>query len=829
MNNSRPGRFVGRMATGLLATAFISAVAHGQVVREIKDIATEDFSSVAIDRAGGVIYAVSTSNQYGTNPGHRPEIFRWDAATGAGEQLTSFDEGVVFASVSDDGQWVAFVSNGDLTGANHDESAEVFVMHADGSGLAQLTNDVSLAGGGARTVSISGSGNRVAFTSDVDPLGTNPGRTLHLFVVDRDGTNLVQLADSQSRDTPRYPVPAISDDGNRIAFLRIVDTNPALEVFSVPADGSSAAAIVATGASNLGSIALSGNGQTIVFQDGSTIFKRNWDGTGPVTQLATGGSPTITDDGQTVVYANAGTLWKIGIGGTGASSIAPGDAPLALSGNGSRIAVQTSDPSNYSFGDKELNAMDASGGSFHQLTSLTPDRGVVGNPRILANGSRIYFQSSKDLVGSNSDHSIEIFTMSPAGSGLAQVTSLGSGLSMDDYAVSDSGLVVFETWSDLTGQNTCHAFQLFKINTNGTGLTQVTGCAGSPYIRVNPQVLFSGQYIVYQADDRVGSNVDGSPELFRIAADGTGVTPITADNDGLYKHPRLSAFAGIQYVVYNSGSNLDGQNPHDAAQVFRVPLLGTTSQRVTADPDYDSWNPDISGDGTKVVWYSHADFVGSNPGHKGQIFLWDATTGLKRQLTNTTKNDIYGYQRITRDGAWVYFGQGGLVRVSVATGAVQRVSGFGHGNSSFNTAVAVDSGANHAVFIGQDVIDRSASAQSIFVADQTVKPQLAVSKSAPTLVTFDPDPDSLRYDVIRGDIAHVAIAGATVDLGPVTCIEDDSPDNHTRGFEDTAQPEPGQAFFYLYRGTTGAAALAGSWGQGTGARERIAGTGSCNP
>lgn len=61
-------------------------------------------------------------------------------------------------------------------------------------------------------------------------------------------------------------------------------------------------------------------------------------------------------------------------------------------------------------------------------------------------------------------------------------------------------------------------------------------------------------------------------------------------------------------------------------------------------------------------------------------------------------------------------------------------------------------------------------------------------------MTWDPDPESLRYDVVRGEVAGLQISGATVDLGSVVCIEDDSPDNHTRGFEDAAQPAPGQSY-----------------------------------
>ena len=51
---------------------------------------------------------------------------------------------------------------------------------------------------------------------------------------------------------------------------------------------------------------------------------------------------------------------------------------------------------------------------------------------------------------------------------------------------------------------------------------------------------------------------------------------------------------------------------------------------------------------------------------------------------------------------------------------------------------------------------------------------------------------------------------------------------HAR-YGDPADPAPGQAFFFLYRGSVGASAAAGSYGQGTGGKERLAGSGACNP
>jgi hypothetical protein len=36
-------------------------------------------------------------------------------------------------------------------------------------------------------------------------------------------------------------------------------------------------------------------------------------------------------------------------------------------------------------------------------------------------------------------------------------------------------------------------------------------------------------------------------------------------------------------------------------------------------------------------------------------------------------------------------------------------------------------------------------------------------------------------------------------------------------------------FFYLYRGSVGFNAATGSYGQGSGGKERVAGAGDCNP
>ena len=120
--------------------------------------------------------------------------------------------------------------------------------------------------------------------------------------------------------------------------------------------------------------------------------------------------------------------------------------------------------------------------------------------------------------------------------------------------------------------------------------------------------------------------------------------------------------------------------------------------------------------------------------------------------------------------------------------------------------------------------------REVWLADLTTPARIEVTTSTPTIVNWDAEPRGLRYDVVRGDVANLQPgAGNTVDLGTVLCLEDDSSDNNTLGFEDALHPAPGQVLFYVYRSTQGMNDSPGSWGQGTGDAERISGTGDCQP
>jgi len=76
---------------------------------------------------------------------------------------------------------------------------------------------------------------------------------------------------------------------------------------------------------------------------------------------------------------------------------------------------------------------------------------------------------------------------------------------------------------------------------------------------------------------------------------------------------------------------------------------------------------------------------------------------------------------------------------------------------------------------------------------------LEVAEPSPTVVRWNFLGSGVTYDVIRGAVSALHAVGGLVDLGVVTCIENDSTDLTTRGLPDAAVPPAGQALFYLVR------------------------------
>ncbi|HYV84481.1 MAG TPA: hypothetical protein VFB49_01085 [Patescibacteria group bacterium] len=116
---------------------------------------------------------------------------------------------------------------------------------------------------------------------------------------------------------------------------------------------------------------------------------------------------------------------------------------------------------------------------------------------------------------------------------------------------------------------------------------------------------------------------------------------------------------------------------------------------------------------------------------------------------------------------------------------------------------------------------KSASTQPFFLPEI----DLEVPEATPTLVRWSTLGPGVTYDLVRGGLGALRSIGGMVDLGVVTCIENDSTDLSNRGLLDAALPAVGQGYFYLVRQTPRGTGL--GYGFSSAFEPRVPASGDC--
>lgn len=874
----------------LLVVAIAGAgVTHAQVVRQLTDNkADHAYELAAVDEDGPFVYAVSTTNLFGGNPGLVPQLFRWDPVTGDGEMVTELPAGLVgLVSVTDSGNRIAFTASFDL-GDNPNRSTELFTMRGDGRDVVQLTEDPLPNAGTSFAPVIAGSGNKIVFTSNSDLLGLNPDRVDQVYVVDGDGGNLRQLTvrpDPQVvglvfegyvafHASPQYD---ISDDGQYVVFITTDDLVPpqnadhSIEIFC---DDGTTITQLTTDCRPFGCYAprITADGRKVVFTSQvdllgtntdftSEIYLMNRDGTGlqQVTNTAYDSfAPSIQDDGSRIVYASDYStpainpngwhwVWRIDADGTNAIPLTEAEvtslAPV-VNGTGEVVAFMTqsgpipwgtSNPDQ----DSELNAMDLDGQGKVQLTDGASRD--MRDPDFTPDGEWIVFSSNADLTGQNPDLGWEVYRMHVDGYP-EQVTDLPRFQIWRTSISGDGEVIVFASSGDLVGANPDGSIEIFRIDADGGGLIQLTDATGSSS---NPDLSSEGEVVVFSSD----ADLDGttcSTDIFAIAPDGSGLTRLTCGPSSYDSRGIRVDDLGV-WAVFTSTGDLTGANPDKSYEIFRVRTDNPTTLHQVTNSTYSSDDPDISGDGSRVVFRSDWDPLGTNPDHGSEIFLYDDASGLITQLTNTDSVFAFWNPRISRDGDWVYFvsddplaevtpdAQTDAYRVHVPTGEIERVGAMRIASfwpvSHIDEVVPnLDGQRAVALVWGEHVLHNPDASDELLLIDRYTPARIHVGKEMPTQVDWDCESGPIRYDLIRGEVAllRYSMTPGLVELGPVLCLEDDSPDNTGAGHEDPELPPPGEAFFYLQRGSPGLHYGPGTYGHASDGSERVTGGGDCS-
>jgi uncharacterized repeat protein (TIGR01451 family) len=354
--------------------------------------------SPSLDRRGTTVaFASDRDIVSGMNSDGNFEIFVLDQVRNQFAQITNTTSGDSSGpALASDTARVAFVSDADLVGNNTDGNSELFLYDLQTDSFTQVTNTTG--GSGARDLSISDDGRRIAFISDRDLVGgLNPDGNEEVFSYDRIARSITQITVSTGGIAPG--IPSVSGDGNWIAFTSTQDlvegsnTDGNSEVFLYDQIGGVLTQVTNTsGGTGSELTSLDENGSRIAFDsDRDLVSGQNSDNNFEVffAQRSSGNFTQVTNT----------------TGATG--SVAP-----SLSNDGTRVAFYSDRdiiPEMNTGGDEQVFVYDQNKNEFTQVTEVaggTASQGLV----MSANGARIAFESPRDILPiENDDTNMEIF------------------------------------------------------------------------------------------------------------------------------------------------------------------------------------------------------------------------------------------------------------------------------------------------------------------------------------------------------------------------------------------------------------------------------------
>jgi len=179
-----------------------------------------DSVSPSINADGTRIAFASEADINGGNPGGNSQIYLFDTTTGVITQITDEMAGnSFFPSINADGTRIAFFSSSNISGGNPDGIFQVFLFNTTTGIFTQVTDETA---GVSDSPSINADGTRIAFTSEADINGENPGGVPRIYLFDTATGIITQITDGTTEGSFSSSINA---DGTRIAFQSFANIN----------------------------------------------------------------------------------------------------------------------------------------------------------------------------------------------------------------------------------------------------------------------------------------------------------------------------------------------------------------------------------------------------------------------------------------------------------------------------------------------------------------------------------------------------------------------------------------------------------------------------
>jgi len=354
-----------------------------------------------------------------------------------------------------------------------------------------------------------------------------------------------------------------------------------------------------------------------------------------------------------------------------------------------------------------LVAAPAAAQTITQLTDHFDASCFSTRPASDGQGVRVVFESNCDLVGTNADGNLELFSLSQIG--LVQITETASCSNLNP-SISDDGVwIAYDSDCNPVGMNVDGSVEIFL--TDGAGSTlQLTSeefCDS-----LFPSINATGDLVAYDSDcNPLGTNLDRSSEIFQT--DDTGVVVQLTDDGTVNGCGSFNASSnGVgDLIAFESDCDLTGENFDGVVEIFNVTAGGAIDQLTLAgEDDCGSAAPSSNGDGTLIAFDSDCDYAGENADASFEIFLVNALSFEIGQVTDDDGTDACESTRasLANDGDDIWFtsscdplgmNDDGSLEIfrSELTGIQQVTQGVGC--DSFSPAVAAQVGLR-GVFAG---------------------------------------------------------------------------------------------------------------------------------
>jgi len=348
-------------------------------------------------------------------------------------------------------------------------------------------------------------------------------------------------------------------------------------------------------------------------------------------------------DGSDAANTNSvANVWLVNPDGTGTAALTKLTSTFASSFNpvwsadGSKIAsaagraLDGTDADNTN-GTRNVWEVNSDGSGATHLTGLTASGTSVDFPVWSPDGSKIAFQSARNLDGSDSlspNFIINIWVVNSDGSGSATAltkTTLNGTSNESPVWSPDGSKIVFASARKLDGSNAVNTNgtkNIWLMNANGSGITPLTKLTAVGADSDVPSWTADGSKVVFQSgralDGSDAVNTHGTGNVWLINADGSGATALTKLTNSVFESVgNAKASPDGNKIVFASARALDGSdalNTNSTQNIWVVNADGSSPTPLTklTAAGAGSLAPVWSPGGTQVFFSSQRALDGTD-------------------------------------------------------------------------------------------------------------------------------------------------------------------------------------------------------------------------